>query len=359
MKKILLSLILCVTLVGSFAFAEEAPSLVSQITELETTIVELEKALLDESITQENHDALTLQLEESKLALAVLLEQQEQILRAQEEEALLNEVSRLDAIHQALQNIDTSTMTAEELEAHQLALKVAYDNIQVAKKAYQEFLGPTQEELKTALQADLDKFKAEILALEASLKNESLTEEERLAIQANLKELNTQLESTERQLADIIAQEQAQAIANLTEELTRLEADLKEKLAALEAGTLTPEEKKALEEAIATLEGKIESIQEELEAIDESIDEDNPNFERFLMAKELNITPGKMNLLEKLSEAAQVEDFDFANWSEKSVKEIMAEIKAHKNADNKKTEAEGASQKEEKSPKNNIKPKKK
>lgn len=356
MKKIVLSLILCMTLLSAFAFAEEAPSLESQIQELEATIVELKAALSVETITQADYDTLALQLEDSEIALAVLLEQHEQIQNAQEEKALLSEITRLIAEHEALQKIDTTTMTAEELEAHQVTLQEAFDKIQVAKKAYQDFVGPTQEELKTALQADAENLKAEILALETSLDDESLTEEERLAIQTLLEGLNADLEAVEIQLADIATLEQAEAIADLKEALLSLETELNAKRAALESEDLTEEEKTALVESIEALENNIEAIQKELNAIEESIKEENPNFKRFLMAEELNITPGKMNLLEKLGQAAKDEAFDYALWSEKSVKDIMAEIKVYrKNSDHEEIQVEDKSFEENTAKSNNGK----
>ena len=60
-------------------------------------------------------------------------------------------------------------------------------------------------------------------------------------------------------------------------------------------------------------------------------DELNPNIERFTKAEELGITNGKMNLLNKLE--VYYDDnstFDYCEWSNKSVKAIMEEIKANK-----------------------------
>lgn len=58
------------------------------------------------------------------------------------------------------------------------------------------------------------------------------------------------------------------------------------------------------------------------------VDSDNPNAMRFIMAQELGITPGKMNLLEKLGKGyGEDELIDYAEWAEKSVKEIMAAVK--------------------------------
>ncbi|MGB5823041.1 MAG: hypothetical protein WBH44_03125, partial [Proteocatella sp.] len=56
-----------------------------------------------------------------------------------------------------------------------------------------------------------------------------------------------------------------------------------------------------------------------------------PDFiaKRFAMAKELGITPGKMNLLEKLRTAAG-DEISYEDWAKKPVKEIMSEIKSNK-----------------------------
>ncbi len=58
------------------------------------------------------------------------------------------------------------------------------------------------------------------------------------------------------------------------------------------------------------------------------VDLDNPNALRFMMAQELGITPGKMNLLEKLGKGYGEDALIYyAAWAEKSVKEIMAAVK--------------------------------
>lgn len=62
---------------------------------------------------------------------------------------------------------------------------------------------------------------------------------------------------------------------------------------------------------------------------DEEVDEEGqPEFiiERFELAEELGITPGKTNLLQKL-DALTDGEFDDEQWSEVSVKEIMMAIK--------------------------------
>ncbi len=62
-----------------------------------------------------------------------------------------------------------------------------------------------------------------------------------------------------------------------------------------------------------------------------ALDSENPNAEKFVNAVRLNITNGKMNLLNKLSDATE-EDFDLEAWADMSVKDIMKAVKANKHA---------------------------
>lgn len=55
---------------------------------------------------------------------------------------------------------------------------------------------------------------------------------------------------------------------------------------------------------------------------------------RFTEAKALGITAGKMHLLEKLAESSS-EEVNNEEWAQKSVKEIMAQIKVNKTVENK------------------------
>jgi len=86
-----------------------------------------------------------------------------------------------------------------------------------------------------------------------------------------------------------------------------------------------------------------------------------------MMAQELGITPGKMNLLEKLGKGYGDDALTvYADWAEKSVKEIMAAVKEERKGSEEETiltteetQAEN-SNKPEKAPKtNNGKSKKK
>ncbi|MBI9014908.1 MAG: hypothetical protein JEZ08_21945 [Clostridiales bacterium] len=73
-----------------------------------------------------------------------------------------------------------------------------------------------------------------------------------------------------------------------------------------------------------------ESFEELLDVDTIALDSENPNAERFVNAAKLQITNGKMNLLEKLKASTDAEEFDYSEWSDLSVKEIMASIKANK-----------------------------
>ena len=61
--------------------------------------------------------------------------------------------------------------------------------------------------------------------------------------------------------------------------------------------------------------------------------------ERVLEAKELGVTPGKLNLVEKLQKSAvNPEDISIEEWLNKPVKEIMKATKANKEQEKNKTE---------------------
>ena len=62
-----------------------------------------------------------------------------------------------------------------------------------------------------------------------------------------------------------------------------------------------------------------------------ALDSENPNAKKFVNAVRLNITNGKMNLLNKLSDATE-DDFDLETWADMSVKDIMKAVKANKHA---------------------------
>ncbi len=58
-----------------------------------------------------------------------------------------------------------------------------------------------------------------------------------------------------------------------------------------------------------------------------ALDSENPNAERFVNAAIYRITPGKMNLLEKLGAYFDESEIDYAAWSVLSVKEIQSMTK--------------------------------
>ncbi len=60
-----------------------------------------------------------------------------------------------------------------------------------------------------------------------------------------------------------------------------------------------------------------------------ALDSDDPNAERFLNAAIYKITPGKMNLLEKLGMTFDESEIDYATWSALSVKEIQDMTKSN------------------------------
>lgn len=106
-------------------------------------------------------------------------------------------------------------------------------------------------------------------------------------------------------------------------------------------------------------EDKAEELAEELEdcvteACDENSAEVTVNAEavgksRVDEARELGVTPGKLNLVEKLKESSEdPESIDINEWLDKPVKEIMAEIKENrkpeKNVPDKKKKSEQTTQ---------------
>ena len=53
--------------------------------------------------------------------------------------------------------------------------------------------------------------------------------------------------------------------------------------------------------------------------------------DRVNLAKELGITPGKLNLIQKLQDAAKgYDDIEIEDWLDKSVQEIQEAIKSYK-----------------------------
>jgi len=89
------------------------------------------------------------------------------------------------------------------------------------------------------------------------------------------------------------------------------------------------------EEYLAELEKLLEEKFGELVNLEptEEMESAHPLAHRFAMAQELGITPGKMNLLEKLGNGyGDDAEVDYAEWAEKSVKEIMTAVNAERKA---------------------------
>lgn len=76
----------------------------------------------------------------------------------------------------------------------------------------------------------------------------------------------------------------------------------------------------------AKVEGELEDL--ELKAEVEAI---GVGYERVLAARLLDITPGKLNLLERLQASTELDtDYEISEWRDSSVKEIMQEINANR-----------------------------
>ncbi len=105
-----------------------------------------------------------------------------------------------------------------------------------------------------------------------------------------------------------------------------------------------------------------EKLQESLETEIEEIDEDitletiSVGFERVQKAKELGVTPGKLNLVEKLqNSSSNPESIILEEWLNKPVKEIMSAIKENKKAKIEQTETSDEDKSTEESTTDEIK----
>ena len=84
------------------------------------------------------------------------------------------------------------------------------------------------------------------------------------------------------------------------------------------------------EKLSAQLKAAVKRAAEE-EALDVEVESMAVGEARVQEAKRLGVTPGKLNLVEKLKESAQnADDIDIEEWLNKSVKDIMKETKANK-----------------------------
>ncbi len=87
------------------------------------------------------------------------------------------------------------------------------------------------------------------------------------------------------------------------------------------------------EKLSAQLKAAVKRVAEE-EALDIEVESMAVGEARVQEAKRLGVTPGKLNLVEKLKESAQnADDIDIEEWLNKSVKDIMKETKANKDLD--------------------------
>lgn len=92
--------------------------------------------------------------------------------------------------------------------------------------------------------------------------------------------------------------------------------------------TASENEEKALELA-ETLTASV-SKKMDIDGITTELRVEAVGYERVLEARELGVTPGKLNLVEKLIEASEDEDLNQSEWLQKSVKDINAKTKEAK-----------------------------
>lgn len=135
----------------------------------------------------------------------------------------------------------------------------------------------------------------------------------------------------------------------------------------IDDGYITDEESNEI--VLATYdndENDNEELAQELEEVAQQQIEENDKIanvecmaigkERVEQARELGVTPGKLNLVEKLKERSEIpEDINIEEWINKPVKEIQQEIKQYKNNGNK-PENPGNSNKSENNNNNGNKP---
>lgn len=301
----LLLVLILVTGISTTAFAEEIElTLEMEIESLQQIISDLENNLLNDELSEEELESVTKDLLEFESRLEVLKVEMEdknnlETILLMEAELLLMEESI-----SALESVDTSEFTDEKLIAHKEELATLISDYDILSIEYSDLKSDKDE---TDLVVELE---GALLILEEQLLDPTLTEEERAILTADILELEAEIEA----LIESIKIEVETVKTALTEELDIL----KEKL----------EDESLTEEEIAEIKSQIEVLEAELNVLNE--ESNNPNFERFELAKTYDITPGKMNLLEKLKSASELETFMFEDWSERSVKDIMKEIKNYR-----------------------------
>lgn len=316
MKKLLTLLLVLALVMGTTAmvFAEETElplaeetelTLEDQIAALEQTISELEAYLLTEGLTEEELETATSNLLESETELLALNAQLEEKIKLETIASMEAELLELEEALLALEDVDTSAFTEEELLVHEEALEAL--NLEYTNLSEDYALLTQEEEINPVLELE-----DAISALEVQLLDESLTEEEKAAVEAEILALEAELDA----LMEAIEEENQATKTALEEEIDRLKEMLDDEALS--------------QEEIDAIMVELEALETELEALEEA--SDNPNAERFEMAEALEISPGKMNLLQKLQSASDMEDFIFEDWSNKSVKDIMKEIKNYRKA---------------------------
>lgn len=334
MKKIfgiLLVVSLLVLSMSFAAFAEETEvTLADEIQALEETIAGYEALLVSEDpVLNDEERALTEALladAQAQLDLLVLAYDAEQEVSREEEILTLQE--DLNIALAALEATDTEAYTEEELLAYQAeidAIKAEFESLQAE---YDALTAPTFDEQVAEATAAIEAINDNIATLEASLEDETLTPEEIAAIEAEINTAKEDLANAEASLETLVAENAAEEAAAIEAEINDLNALIAEYEAALESVELTDVEIAELEALIADANTQIEALEAQLDnAVEES---KNPNTERFMNAEKYNVTPGKMNLLERLHEASENEEFDYGVWADMSVKDIMAEMKAYR-----------------------------
>ncbi len=94
--------------------------------------------------------------------------------------------------------------------------------------------------------------------------------------------------------------------------------------------TTSENDEEKAQQLVEQLEEQVKETVEEKQ-LDVEIEAMTASRERVQEAKALGVTPGKLNLVEKLKEAAEnPDDVDFQEWLSKSVKEIQSETKQYK-----------------------------
>lgn len=96
----------------------------------------------------------------------------------------------------------------------------------------------------------------------------------------------------------------------------------------LEGGVVISVSAKNLKKAETLTETLKETTKEAVEEEDVAVEAFSVGLQRVQEARELGVTPGKLNLVEKLRDSAEnPDDVDIEEWLDKPVKEIMREIK--------------------------------